>query len=251
LENNLAKINFVIISTQRSGSTLLRTSLDSHPQIRCLGEVFLPTYKQEHSYYEYLKSKGTSKTSAFLRKSALVYEHLDHLYGGYTTNAAGFKVMYDQIGDHRYGFPMVLRYIRGNDVRVIHLVRENSLNTCISKQFARATRTYHTDDSSAQTAMAIDIPKLIREIRSVEKGKSRWRAILDGDRCLELSYEDFVDNKQAASRRLLDFLEVDSSVQLNSPLKKVLTAPLTESVLNYTELKSALTESGFVGFLDS
>jgi LPS sulfotransferase NodH len=251
LENNVATINFVIISTQRSGSTLLRTSLDSHPQIRCLGEVFLPTYKQEHSYYEYLKSKGTSKTSAFLRRSTFVYEHLDHLYGGYTTNAVGFKVMYDQVGYHRYGFPMVLRYIRRNNVQVIHLVRENSLNTCISKQFARATRNYHTDDKKAQTAMAIDIPKLIREIRSVEKGKSRWRSILERDRCLELSYEDFVDNKQTASRRVLDFLEVDNSVQLISPLKKVLTAPLTESVLNYPELKSALMESGFVRFLDS
>jgi hypothetical protein len=210
----------------------------------------LPTYKKEHSYYEYLKSKATSKTSAFLRRRALVCEHLDRLYGGYTTNAVGFKVMYDQIGYHRYGFPMVLRYIRANNVRVIHLIRENSLNTCISKQFARATRTYHTDGNQAQTAMAIDIPKLMKEIRSVEKAKSRWKAVLDADQCLEFSYEDFVIDKQTVSRRLLEFLEVDSSVQLISPLKKVLTAPLTESILNYAELESALKESGFARFLD-
>jgi hypothetical protein len=251
-ENNLAKVNFVIISTQRSGSTLIRTSLDSHPEIRCLGEVFLPTYKQEHSYYGSLKAQGVSKTGAIFRRRELVYRHLDQLYGDYpTTGATGFKVMYDQLSYRRYGFPMVLSYVRKNDVRVIHLIRENSLNTCISKQFARATRTYHTDASRAQTAMPIDIPTLIREIKTVEKGKLRWRSVLTGLACLEVSYEDFVNNKHAVSRRLLEFLDVDSAVHLVSPLKKLLTAPLTESVMNYRELESTLKAAGLARFLDS
>lgn len=40
-------MNFVITGPGRSGSQMLRTALEKHSQIHCLGEVFLPVHFEQ------------------------------------------------------------------------------------------------------------------------------------------------------------------------------------------------------------
>lgn len=245
----LAKVDFVIVSTQRSGSTLLRTSLGSHPQIECFGEIFLPTYSKEQSYQVHLQKHAVSAPMALFRRNRLVYDFLDHFYGSKPDLAVGFKFMYDHARYWPYRFPMVMRYIRKHRCRVIHLVRNNTFDICLSRQFARATRSYHVDEERAQPAMRVDVPLLLQEMRLVERAKIKWRDFLRGFDCLEVSYEHFTTEKSVASRRIADFLEVDPDVSLVSPLKKVLKASKKEIVLNYPEVEAALKGSGYERFL--
>lgn len=243
------RVDFVIISTQRSGSTLLRSSLGSHPEIECFGEVFLPDYRKEQSFQEYLKIHAASKPLALFRRRHFVYEFLDNLYDSRPDLAVGFKFMYSQARYWPYRFPMVIQYIRRHNVRVIHLVRENAFEICLSRQFARTTHAYHLSEERTQPSMQIDVPLLLKEMEMVERLKAKWQALLRGFDCMEVRYEDFTREKAAASGRILDFLGVNPNIELVSPLKKVLGASKKDIVLNYPEVEAALKASGYGEFL--
>ncbi len=133
----MEKVKFAILSTQRSGSTLIYSSLASHPQIKCLGEIFLPEYKAEFSYFEHVRQKGISRPLALIRRNSLVDEFLDRLYSSSTEVATGFKYMYSHSWYVPYRFPMAMTYMKENNVRILHLVRENTLKVCVSRQVAR------------------------------------------------------------------------------------------------------------------
>ena len=97
--------------------------------------------------------------------------------------------------------------------------------------------------------MRIDVPLLLRQLHAIEQAKAKWRRVLQGFDCLEVSYEDFVLEKAKVSRDLLDFLGVDHDVELVSPLKKILKSSKQEIVVNYSELAAAVKASGYGRFL--
>jgi LPS sulfotransferase NodH len=245
----MATSPFIILSTQRSGSTLLRTSLDSHPDIQCFGEIFLPTYTRDYSFYQFLKDERISGAGALLRRPTLVERHLSNLYENDATAAVGFKVMYNQVGYLPYRFPSVMTYARRHNVRIIHLVRSNPLNTVISRRFARATKQYHTQEQRSAKPVHIDLQMAVQGINRIEKDKARWRQALAGLPCLEVSYEEFVANKSDVSHQILSFLNVNQDVELDSPLKKVINSSLEHLITNYDDLVAALQQSGLERFL--
>ncbi len=223
--------------------------LDSHPGIHCYGEVFLPTYKKEQSFYAYQSQLGYPKPMALLFRGLIVRKFLNRLFDTNDTEAVGFKIMYDQLKYRPYRFPMAFKYAQRNNIKVIHLIRENSFRACLSRQFARATRTYHTNETREQPRLTIDIQLLLEEIKVLEQQKLWCRHIIKDLHSIEVSYETFVADKHAESYKLLDFLEVDASIELQSPLKKVLTAPIRDAVMNYDQLASAMNKVGYASFL--
>jgi LPS sulfotransferase NodH len=240
---------FLILSTQRSGSTLIRTSLASHPDIQCFGEIFLPGYTGEYSFDDFLRSKRIPSAAAFILRPALVNEHLNTLYRNGAASAVGFKVMYNQIGYRPYRFPTVMSYARRQGIRILHLIRENPLNTIVSRWFAQQTKQYHTENLRRPNPMPVDVEWVIRKINQIEKVKAGWRKSLVGTSFLEVSYESFVGNKKEVSGKMLQFLDVDPSIELDSPLRKVLNASLNELITNYDALASGLKRAGMERFL--
>ncbi len=245
----MAAVNFVLLSTQRSGSTLLRTALDSHPEVSCKGEVFLSSYGGGHSFADFLAERRLPILLGLLRRRKFVYEFLDKLYGEELYKAVGLKLMYDHVGYRPYKFPMVMEYLRRNSVRVIHLIRENPLDTCISRQSARKTKIWHVMRDEESPKVMVDIPLLLKEIRIVEASKCRWRSKLKGFRTLEVGYEEFVSDRSRTAGKILEFIDVDAGVELVSPYKRILAGPLRERVLNYQELKEELHLKGLGGLL--
>ncbi len=242
--------NFVVLSTQRSGSTLLRTALDSHPEISCRGELFLPSHSQGDSFRDFVSEKKLSQISELFHRRRLVYSYLDRVYDDTLVGARGFKIMYGQMGYRPYRFPMVFDYIRDYGVRIIHLVRENTLDTCISRQFARTSKTYHAVEQYQPRPQTVNIPTLILEMKKVEREKIRWRSAVKGLPCLDQTYEDFINSRSESSRRILEFLGVESAIELVSPLKRLSGAHLNERVLNYEEMVQEVVRHGYGRFLE-
>jgi hypothetical protein len=225
------------------------SSLASHPLIKCLGEIFLPTYKADYSYFEHVRQTGISRPLELLRRKNLVYGLLDRLYDSSTESAIGFKYMYSHSWHVPYRFPMVMKYIKENDVRVLHLLRDSPLNTCVSRQMAKSTSTFHSRTVKDQPNIRIDIPLMMKQLKRIETQKARWRSRLRKLDSLEISYEEFVEKKRETSIRILDFLGVDHDIELVSPLKKLISRPLRETVENYSEMASAVKAAGYGQFL--
>ena len=87
---------FVIISTKRTGSTLLIELLDSHPAVLCAGEIFFPPSGSEYAFRRYVEQSAGRKFMHQILRRRLVKEFLDEFYAQDGYDAIGFKYMYSQ-----------------------------------------------------------------------------------------------------------------------------------------------------------
>lgn len=87
---------FAIISGARSGSNMLRSLLESHPGVECLGEIFNPNYGAGYARWRQ-KSSVRKLRHRYLRDHC-VELYLDTLFNvpasKSSLRAKGFKVMY-------------------------------------------------------------------------------------------------------------------------------------------------------------
>ena len=246
----MSTTRFAVVSTQRSGSTLIRTALDSHPQIVCAGEVFLPAYDREFSFKLFLRDRKITGIDETLSRRRVVFDFLDWLYGSAENDAAGFKIMYSQFRWLPYKYPMVLDYFRRNDVRILHVVRENLLKLHISRIRARATGVYHSrNEGGEHEKITIDISSLIPDLVRMQRVQAEWRLRMKRYDSLEINYEAYVANNNETSSAMLKFLGVDASLPLRSPLKKVSSDILSSSIENFCEVENLLRRTEFARFL--
>ena len=66
---------------------------------------------------------------------------------------------------------------------------------------------------------------------------------------MELRYEDLLDAQAVTCRKVLDFLEVDGSINLASRYVKIMPRSIEESLENVNEVAKALQGSRFASFL--
>lgn len=241
---------FIIVSTQRTGSTFFRTSLDSHPDICCAGESFLAHYKEPNGYTAYLKGSLKRRAINLLARKSEVYSYLDELYSQLGYEAIGFKFMYAQASRVPRRYPMVMRYVRDHGVCVIHLVRSNSLRVLVSRYRLRASGVSRSRTAVSADSVIIPTKSLCRDLEILELEKQRWNRVLEEFPCLDVTYEQFVSQREQEVRRILKFLGADADVSLSSPLKKIGSDSLQDALGNYDEVERMLRGSRFERFLD-
>ena len=244
-------VKFVLISTQRSGSTFIRTSLDSHPKIQCIGETFLPRYGVPLSFRHFVAGKHLRSLRNWLDRRRLVFEYLDQLYALPGVEATGFKFMYSQARRIPWRYPMVLDYVADKGIRVIHVIRRNTLKLYLSRESLKLRRMAHSTKPIDVQRIAVDTHRLEAELEAIEEEMARWRERLKPLRPMDLCYEDFVANREMETRRLLKYLDVSEHHDLTSQLVQLSPTLIKDLVVNYDELERVLRETRFAGFLDS
>src|SRR5215212_5764909 len=88
---------FVIVGTQRTGTTLIRTSLDSHSDLICSGEVFKGgrrPYKELDGYWAYCRATPFNRVRHYVARKRNVREFLSRLLSREGAEAIGFKLMH-------------------------------------------------------------------------------------------------------------------------------------------------------------
>lgn len=242
---------FVIISPQRSGSAYLCTMLDSCSQIRCFWECFLPKGREDFQFATYLQSAGSSIKTFFklpphLRKVRLERYFKDVVYRPKSgILISGFKFMYDQTSV----FPDALQWLQNNNVKVIHLIRRNSLKQFLSWEIRSRRRVSHSYVPLKPVQVHVDCKNLMDRLSEMEKQKRRFKALLPSAfDCIEVYYEDLTENLSDQLGRLSTFLEVQVK-EVSSPLVKLNSNQVEELVSNYEELASSLANTEFESLL--
>ena len=189
---------FVIITSQRTGSTLLVRSLDSSPDIFCAGEIFyrgLGIHHPEVQYqYRYMGSRilGRAVDSLWIRRR--LEKHLAKFYADACdkSSAAGFKVMVSQLRK----LPAILPFVLRERVTCFYLYRRDVFATALSYYKAQRSGIYHGDrqrdhgEGSSIEVNAVDFRKIFDACRADRDEILRLYETLGG-RLLE--YEDLVD----------------------------------------------------------
>lgn len=214
------RINFITLSSHRSGSSVLQRYLDSHPEIKARQEELRAQNRFKVPLEDWLKNFFTSEPDY---------------------KVFGFKVQYSHIR------PALLNYIKKNNIKVIQLIRRDMLETCFwhSRNYRGRTEGGFGTDLIVPKGEKIEakIPNVIRSLKQLKRWIDMYRKLAD----FTLFYEDDMTGghdsatfyNEGKRRELFDFFRVEDSDHEFSQ-RKAKRLPLEKIVVNYKELKAEL-----------
>jgi LPS sulfotransferase NodH len=243
---------FVVLTTQRSGSSWLVDLLNHHPAVAAHAELFrvadttVPDYgAKEVPRFEVVVSRGNFSTSKVLAGQRYVYlRGLERAHPG--AQAVGFKLMYDQTRDH----PGLMSLLVLRRARFIHLVRRDLLGGVLSFDRAeqRGRWRYHEGDPIPDASVRADTSDLLRRLDEREREIERFRRTLRRlpSPVIEIAYEDLSERRDDMLQRVLRFLGVaPSKTELTSSLVRSAPARDSEGLENPDEVRAALMGTRF------
>jgi hypothetical protein len=146
--------------------------------------------------------------------------------------------------------PRLLALCEEDDIGVIHLVRENTVEAIASGQIANQRSLWHSwEPGAAERAgqtYRLAIPELVRRAQDLETEKSWFRRWLANVRHLDLTYER-ISAELGRGGELDDALARFAGGTRTKPFvprHQKITRPLREIVENFADLKSACDDAG-------
>ena len=239
------KTKFVVVGTQRSGTTFIRLCLISHRDVKCHGELFYKNYPFNEAYRVYRKKNMGHRLRHYLARAELVREYLDDIYRSCEGDAVGFKLMYSEVRRIPYAYPSVLNYIDDNNIKVVQVIRKNVLKTYVSRCAAMQRKLYHVKEKVDVSKIILNTRDVLKELKKINRENMWWQERYSGGDYYSVCYEDFVKNKEEESAGLLNFLNVASDHVLTSKIVKINPDRLQDIVENYDDLYKAITGSEF------
>ena len=260
----LAARPFILLATQRSGSSWVQEMLNSHTDLKVYNELF-DLNAEGISIWEprdiefantYLKNH---MRRPWISRDYWTVKYVRHVFRQPHVQGAGFKYMYDQVRHSR----AVLPYAAAARVRVVHLIRRNLLDVVISSALARATGFFHrpTDGrppipwapaEPVEERLTLDPDEVVQQLTELARRRDhfrRWLAVTLTPTC-EAEYEELA-SEPSAFGRILSFLGLpaDDWSKLSSGLEKVRSEPQSSVVENFEELRAHLAGTAFGSFL--
>ena len=229
------KTKFVIFGQGRTGSTLLTSLLNSHPEITCEGEIFAQRVLNPLLYVT-CRSQIQS-----------------------TSDVYGFKVKIYQLThtqkldlDDAINF---LKKLSEDKWQIIYLRRENLLRHAISNMMVENTGLYHrfSDDQVFwNKKIDVDYQKLLISMEEREKFQEAESYVLKHIDYVPLVYEKDlldIDAQQKTVDMLCDFIGI-SRCPVQTNLVRINRGKLSDIVHNYHEIQPKIEQTRFSQFLD-
>lgn len=242
-------VNFVILTTQRSGSTWIVDVLDQCTDTAVYGELFLPTKMKWQA--------GSSDFPQFFERRQGIrplttFNYLNALYR--RKGHVGFKLMYSNIRT----YPEIVPYLCWRRLPVIHLVRENVLDTIISSEMGQANGQWHRTAADAAvstpliTQIKLNPDTLLQRMQWLQQKITFNRNWLRACHLphLEISYEALVNDSNEFVRitRFLGLSEPATSQ--TSSFSKIRQSSYVDEIINYSEIKETLAGTEFAVLLE-
>lgn len=241
---------FVIITMQRSGSNMLGTMLDSHPQIVCFGELMRKTpkwmlkqgYKGALKILEVLDEFKDDKV-----RFARPYDFVNAVFATEPRKPIrGFKLHIDQ-------HPAFLEQLaRDPEYAAVILQRENVLAQFSSGKIAEVTGqgTARKGDTIKKAKVKFSQREFGSFLKSVEKNYQWTRSLLAASAIplFEIKYAQL--KNQEKLRELVAFLGGDPEVSIEAATEKRNPSDILSRFVNPEEARQALVRMGHPEWAD-
>jgi len=211
---------FVVIGRHRTGSNMLRYALETHPQVVQYGELFNASCQEiwgAFGRYAYRPQELLAWRRADARSFLSDVIYRDAMA---PISAVGFKLFYRHgRGDGRGDPWPVLR--ERDDVRIIHLVRQNPIASFLSNERIQRREPHVKMRASAGRDPAngiaardperidVDVDKFKTYLAGYENDMQTLADEFHAHSILELSYESMLADMRGATDSVLDFLGAD------------------------------------------
>jgi hypothetical protein len=227
-------MKFVILSTQRTGSSWVMDTLDQAHGVKSYLELMHTkagnasgVVGNDYRYFRYWRPGPLHRFRS--------WQYLDGLYD--QPGAVGFKLMYGQLRK----FPELLLYFRRRKIRVVHLVRDD-LDAVISKARMKHMGIAHQrkGEKLEHAQMRLDPDRVVRDVRRIRRDRKWARRLIElvGVDSCEVSYESLCRDFGA----LFDFLGLP--LQETAPRLVKTGRSRAETVINLAEVEHTLSLAG-------
>lgn len=224
-------IKFVILTQGRSGSDLLVSLLDSHPQIHCARE---PLRHRLLFPKLYLKC----------------YTNLS------PRDVFGFKLIVYQFNNvQRIEDPVIfMADLYDLGFKIIYLKRRNTLRIALSVYYSLHRGTWVSKESDGKpkhTKMAVDFRKLFNKMEAIDRFRILEEKILEKLPHMKIVYEDdLLDNNrhQSTVDRIANFLGV-SPASVDTNYVRITTDEISSFVANIDELRDSVRGTKYEKYL--
>lgn len=225
---------FAIISTQRSGTTMLMYDLNTHPDVICHSELYSVGNKSPSSYLLYRGWRPWRSPGG----------HLDRLFDKSETSAVGLKIMYNHLR-----LPGLKAALSHRKVKLIHVVRDNALKAHVSYLTAKKRRRFAATAPVDVVKVECPVDGLLARLLESQRQVARHRAWCAKEGGIELGYEAMTLDRAGEYRRLLEFLDVEVEVPMDAGTVKLNPDDLSVVLSNYEEVATALADTPFARYL--
>lgn len=223
--------NFVILSSGRSGSTLLTQLLNCHPQVICKGELL---NREELRKHQLLLDTDKQTLSNYV----LAKLFPSKLRISYT----GFKLFNEQLEYCK----LSLRKLLGDLCfpSLIILYRKNLLDTYVSLKIAFQTDIWYSEQETNQCSVVVDWDDFQRYAKTE---RMRWRNSLSATKGMKkifVSFEELTKNQDETMSRVFAFLNIEKCILAGISSVRQNPLPLAKKIRNYKEIMDKVKDSG-------
>lgn len=236
---------FLILTTQRSGSTHLTHLLGTHPNITTYSELYndsaigwgrwRPTY-----------AKSSPRTLFYLRNFFPHYFLRHFIYKKYPNHihAVGFKIMYSQLEK----FPSLIPYLISQNVQILHLQRTNLLDVLVSLKRSEVANIWHTTTTShPNVRLYIEVDECREFFEKQQNLQMHYSKLIAKANSMTVTYEQIHTHEQSEIRKIQTFLGVHPS-NLHSIFHKMNDLPHHATIINFDELSYAFKQTPWKHF---
>jgi LPS sulfotransferase NodH len=237
---------FIILCHQRSGSTLLVLALRQNPRAFVQGELLGDNEEQKQRWFNvdgrYFRGPDDDAV-AFLR-DCFFASHPSAL-------AIGFKLMHYHARAGRAA--AVWDYLASETgIRIIHLHRENLLETVVSDLVANRSGQWsvpvnHSEGIRDVPPFSIELKDCRRRFQELETWRDSARSQFAHHPFLEVRYEDLTADFAGTLDRVWAFLETPPHPAKQRLIKQA-HLPLRQQIENFEELRSSFAGSRWERF---
>jgi len=242
---------FVILFVPRTGSNLLAGMLDTHPDVLCHHELFLPGSPPHRSLSVREGAIDLDLGGAEERDRDPV-AFLSRVFGlDMGRSAVGFKLA---LSDPNVG--VLLGLILNRSVRKIVVRRDNWLHVYTSALIAEQTHSlirFSRESPGAPDPGPVRVNVDVARFRAYARkrrlayGALRWIARLTGQRFHELEYEEIKDPVRLNG--LLAYLGVSQNAELRERTVKQNPSRLEDRIDNFAEVRRQLRGTRYEAYL--
>ncbi|MHA7842311.1 MAG: hypothetical protein ACX93I_03260 [Winogradskyella sp.] len=210
---------FVVISTSRTGSTLVMALLNNHKNVICDGELFKNLNGNSCKY---------------------VWDNFFN-HKPKNTKQVGFKLFYSHPRDDDKTVWDIIQ--NDKNIKIIHLMRKNILRIFLSQRIGIKTKRWTENVnrphniSLESKKVDIDFQECADAFNKITDYQNKTKEMFKNHDYLEVYYEDIVDNREFELDRIFRFLDVEK-MEVTANNKKQNPESFDELINNYTELKN-------------
>lgn len=231
MANDGSSAKFVVLGSPRSGTTMLLSYLNSHPNVKAKGELF-----------RFLRGRSSEGlwADAFMTKKVGVH-------------AVGFKLLRSHPEDSID--KSVWSRIKGDEkLKILHLRRKNLVRWYVSRLVALQTSCWNTYSRKkvlplSERKIHVNVAEALASFESELRYHEQIERYYSKSQLLKVVYEDLVRSGDQEFSRIFKFLSIPDC-RVRSSTVKINFEPLHDLITNYKEVESRLKNTPYSCFLE-